>query len=135
MEFNITVPGIPVAKGRPKVSRYGTYTPKKTADYESYVEFCWASEYGNIKPSDKPLKVALVFFMPIPKNETKKNKEKIEEGTYHHTKRPDLDNMAKSVLDALNGLAYNDDSQIYSLTAAKFYDEFPRAEITLTETE
>ena len=44
MNFEITIPGNPVAKGRPRVSRYGTYTPKKTADFESYVEYCWAAE-------------------------------------------------------------------------------------------
>ena len=44
MNFEITIPGNPVAKGRPRVSKYGTYTPKKTADFESYVEYCWAAE-------------------------------------------------------------------------------------------
>lgn len=52
-----------------------------------------------------------------------------------HIKKPDLDNMAKSVLDALNGLAYIDDSQIYSLTLFKTYSEQPRTELMLEESE
>ena len=63
MEYKITIPGNPIAKGRPRVGKYGTYTPKKTADFESYVEYCWAAEYGNLKPSDKPLEVGIVFYM------------------------------------------------------------------------
>lgn len=103
MNFEITIPGNPVAKGRPRVSKYGTYTPKKTADFESYVEYCWAAEYGNIKPSDKPLKAEIIFYMPIPKSASKKVKTAMKNGETAHIKKPDLDNMAKSVLDALSG--------------------------------
>ena len=129
MNFEITIPGNPVAKGRPRVSKYGTYTPKKTADFESYVE------YGNIKPSDKPLKAEIIFYMPIPKSASKKVKTAMKNGETAHIKKPDLDNMAKSVLDALNGLAYIDDSQIYSLTLFKTYSEQPRTELMLEESE
>ena len=135
MNFEITIPGNPVAKGRPRVSKYGTYTPKKTADFESYVEYCWAAEYGNIKPSDKPLKAEIIFYMPIPKSASKKIKTAMKNGETAHIKKPDLDNMAKSVLDALNGLAYIDDSQIYSLTLFKTYSEQPRTELMLEESE
>ena len=50
-----------------------------------------------------------------------------------HTKRPDCDNLAKSILDALNGIAYDDDSQICSLSVFKFYGDEPRVEISLGE--
>lgn len=133
MKFEIYIPGTPVAKGRPRVSKYGTYTPKKTADFESYVEYCWAAEYGNIKPSDKPLNVSIVFRMPIPKKTSKKNRVGMVNGDICHTKKPDLDNMAKTVLDALNGLAYIDDSQIYSLTLFKTYSEQPGTHLIIEE--
>lgn len=133
MKFEIYIPGTPVAKGRPRVSKYGTYTPKKTADFESYVEYCWAAEYGNIKPSDKPLNVSIVFRMPIPKKTSKKNRAGMVNGDIRHTKKPDLDNMAKTVLDALNGLAYIDDSQIYSLTLFKTYSEQPGTYLIIEE--
>lgn len=135
MVFEITIPGNPVAKGRPRVGRYGTYTPRKTADYESYVEYRWAAEYGNIKPSDKPLKAEIIFYMPIPKSASKKAKIAMESGVTAHIKKPDIDNMAKTVLDALNGLAYVDDSQIYSLTLYKTYSERPGIYLKITESE
>ena len=37
------------------------------------------------------------------------------------TGRPDVDNYAKAVMDALNGIAYNDDSQVACLTSRKQY--------------
>ncbi len=133
MIYEITIPGTPVAKGRPRIGKYGTYTPKKTAMFESYAGYCWAAEYGHLKPIESPLDVSIVFYMPIPKSITKKAKEAIEQGKTKHIKKPDLDNMAKAVLDALNGLAYKDDSQIVSLTLYKTYSEQPRTEVKIME--
>ena len=50
-------------------------------------------------------------------------------------KKPDADNIAKSVLDALNGFAYNDDNQIVCLTVQKLYDTNARVEITIEKLE
>lgn len=135
MEYKITIPGNPVAKGRPRVGKFGTYTPKKTEDFESYVKYCWAAEYGSIKPSDKPLDVSIIFDMPIPKSASKKAKASMDIGETKHVKKPDLDNMAKAVLDSLNGLAYIDDSQIFSLTLYKTYSEQPGTFLKITESE
>jgi Holliday junction resolvase RusA-like endonuclease len=49
-----------------------------------------------------------------------------------HIKKPDADNVAKAVLDALNGLAFEDDSRIYVLNVAKRYTLVePRVEVTM----
>jgi Holliday junction resolvase RusA-like endonuclease len=48
------------------------------------------------------------------------------------TKKPDADNILKAVLDALNGLAYNDDSQIVSARIEKLYSDNPRVEIVIS---
>ena len=66
---------------------------------------------------------------------TKKNRKLIEEGKLHPTKKPDLDNVAKIVLDSLNGIAYSDDSQIVKLNVEKHYSENPRVEVTLYEVD
>ena len=44
-----------------------------------------------------------------------------------------LDNIAKAILDSLNGIAYKDDSQIVSMVVSKKYSNRPRVEITLKE--
>lgn len=49
------------------------------------------------------------------------------------TKKPDIDNITKCVLDALNGIAYHDDSQIVRLTVEKFYAQQPRVEVDICD--
>lgn len=51
------------------------------------------------------------------------------------TKKPDIDNLVKVVLDGLNGLAYKDDKQIVALEAAKGYEITPLTRVTLREVE
>ena len=57
----------------------------------------------------------------------------MDEGKISHTKKPDLDNLVKLVLDAYNGVLYDDDSQIISLSLSKMYSSTPGIEINITE--
>ena len=122
--FEFKIPGKPQAKGRPRVSRQGhVYTPKATREAEALVKF-----YGMTairKPIEDPLTMRIRFGMPIPKAFSKKQRQLIQNGLLHHCKVPDLDNLAKLVLDGLNGVAYVDDKQIISLICEKFYAEQP----------
>lgn len=129
----LTIDGVPVAKGRPRLGRYGTYTPKKTQEYEEYVKMCWVAKYGSIQPSEQSLEVNIVFYLPIPKSVNKKQRAEMLDGRIKHTKKPDIDNLIKSVLDALNGIAYSDDSKIIKVAAEKQYSEKPRTEIQISE--
>ena len=129
----LTIDGVPVAKGRPRLGRYGTYTPKKTQEYEEYVKMCWVAKYGSIQPSEQSLEVNIVFYLPIPKSVNKKQRAEMLDGKIKHTKKPDIDNLIKSVLDALNGIAYSDDSKIIKVAAEKQYSEKPRTEIQISE--
>ena len=94
---------------------------------------CWVAKYGGIQPSEQPLEIDIVFYMPIPKSYSKKQKAEILSGRLKHTKKPDIDNLTKSVLDALNGLAYADDSKIIKVAAEKQYSEKPRTELSIKE--
>ena len=49
------------------------------------------------------------------------------------TKKPDADNIAKAVCDALNGIACKDDSQVVDLTVRKHYSKFPRVQVFISE--
>lgn len=129
----LTIDGVPVAKGRPRLGRYGTYTPKKTQEYEEYVKMCWVAKYGGIQPSEQSLEVDIVFYLPIPKSVNKKQRAEMLDGKIKHTKKPDIDNLIKSVLDALNGIAYSDDSKIIKVAAEKQYSEKPKTEIQISE--
>lgn len=129
----LTIDGVPVAKGRPRFSRYGAYTPKKTQEYEEYVKMCWLAKYGSIQPSEQSLEVNVVFYLPMPKSVNKKQRAEMLDGRIKHTKKPDIDNLIKSVLDALNGIAYSDDSKIIRVAAEKQYSEKPRTELIIKE--
>ena len=73
----------------------------------------------------------IIFYFPVPKSTSKKNKELMLQGKIMHTKRPDIDNCIKSVTDALNNIAYKDDGQICAITAVKCYDGEPRTEVMI----
>lgn len=131
MIYEFTIEGVPIAKGRPRVCKNHTYTPQRTKDYESLVEWSWCMKYGNLKPSDKPIKAYIKFYMPIPKSYSKKKIAALIGKP--HTKKPDGDNLVKAILDSLNGLAFDDDSQVYMHTAEKVYGESPKAVVKLFE--
>lgn len=120
------VPGPPVPKARPRVTRFGhTYTPQKTVNQENKIREAFLLEKW--ESTDEPLALRIRAFMPIPTNLSKSKRKLI----FWHSKRPDADNIAKLVMDALNGLAYKDDGQIAKLKIEKFYSENPRTEIEI----
>ena len=123
--------GQPIAKARPRVCKHGTYTPKRTADYENLVRaICLEC---NPEPLEGHLRATIDFYMQIPKSRTKADKEKMGTGEIRPTPRPDLDNLIKSILDPINGIAYKDDSQVVEIVARKFYSDRPRAEVIIEE--
>jgi Holliday junction resolvase RusA-like endonuclease len=80
----------------------------------------------------EPIEINIMFYMPIPKYTAGKKKVLMLDGTFKHTKKPDLDNILKFAMDCMNKIVYCDDKQIYSATAEKQYAIEPRTEMTLT---
>ena len=120
------VPGKPIGKGRPRVCRKVTYTPKPTKDYENLVRQCYIAKYADKQPipAKIPLKVSIIANYPITQSMPKKQVKIIENGgafTVRPPKKPDADNISKIILDALNGLAYYDDNQVVTLRIDKCY--------------
>jgi Holliday junction resolvase RusA-like endonuclease len=138
LEVECTVPGKPFAKQRPRASRRGSfttvYTPKETIEYENLVKYSYFDQTGGIM-LDGALEADITGTFPIPKSVSKKQMSEMLNGGVYHTKKPDCDNMAKSVLDALNGVAYHDDSQIVKLHVSKQYGEIPSVKINLKQLE
>lgn len=130
--IQLVIPCTPVAKGRPRLSKWGAYTPKKTANYESYVQEIWMQQHWNKQPSQKPLQCDITFEFEPPKSYTKTMRKRCIEQIWN-VKKPDADNLIKAVTDALNGLAYVDDSQIVYMVVKKRYGEKARTVIEFTE--
>lgn len=126
MSFGISfvINGEPVAKGRPRFRNTGkfvqTYTPKKTLDAEKLVRQCFKDQHPEFeKPFEGPVMIDVHFHMPIPSSLSKKKQNELR--LKPHVKKPDLDNLVKTVCDALNGYVWKDDSQIYMIIARKSY--------------
>lgn len=131
-DIYFVVPGEVVPKGRPRFTRSGhAFTPKRTTDYETKVKAYYLTEYPYGKAFEsEPLEIILNVYMALPKSFSKKKKDHMLCYEFP-TKRPDSDNLLKSICDALNGVAYTDDSQIVSATVNKLWSEEAKAEITI----
>jgi Holliday junction resolvase RusA-like endonuclease len=135
MSVTFTVPGEPVAKARARVffnkraDRVMAITPTKTATFEQYVKLIAADYFTT--PFLCPLVMTVTVFKGTPKSLSKKLKVQAEEGILRPTTKPDCSNFLKSVEDALNGIAYRDDSQLVSVHVHKFYSDTPRTVVCI----
>ena len=126
--ITLTVLGKPIAKARARVTKSGfSYTPEPTVSYENLIKLAW-QESQQAKLPDVELSASLFFEFQIPKNKLSKFNKGV---CIPHTSKPDLDNLAKLILDALNGLAYTDDSQISFLQVSKIYSNEPKVIILI----
>src|SRR5262245_6721816 len=120
-----TVAGKPLAKGRVRFSSKGhTFTPARTVAYEGSLAAAAAAAMNGRPPATGPVAVTLEVHMPIATSWPMKKKKAAERGEVRPTGRPDLDNFAK-MLDALNAIVWNDDSQIVELSVFKRYSLMP----------
>lgn len=126
------VDGAAVGKGRPRVSTIGgrprMYTPAKTMAWERLVSEGAAGAMGSTMPSEQQWSIRICIFMPVPVSWPRRRQEAALQGLEHPGK-PDLDNVAKAVLDGLNGIVYRDDKQVTRLVVEKRYDLHPRTEV------
>jgi Holliday junction resolvase RusA-like endonuclease len=132
-----TVPGTPVAKGRPRSfvrgGHVGHYTPEKTVRYESLVAHEAAVAMGTASPVEGAVRLCVMAYFPIPASWSKKRQKAAMDGFEHVAKKPDIDNVVKAVKDGMNGVAWRDDCQVVSLVANKEYSDRPRVEVTFEE--
>ena len=136
-EIIFTVPGQPVAKGRPKVARRGKflthYTPEKTANYEGLV-----AHSAHIAMAGRPLisravSVELDIRLQIPQSWSKKKQQQAADGLIAATKKPDADNVEKGIFDGMNGVVWVDDVQVVQVAKRKRYAEIPGVVVIVRE--
>ena len=123
-QFIFTVYGEPRGKGRPRFNKNGhTYTPADTAKYERMVRAMFLSRYPRAEQigKDIPVRAKINAYYKIPDSAGKGKKQLMKAGLIRPTKKPDTDNIAKILLDALNGYAYHDDAQVVELEVKKLY--------------
>ena len=133
------IPGRVQAKQRPRfnVKNGRTYTPQQTVKYESYVKGCYIdymSQFGWL-PLQGAINAEIEVFIQVPKSDSKKLKQAKLSGEIRPLIKPDVDNLCKTILDALNGLAYDDDKQVVECTVKKYYGEEPSVCVKLKSLE
>ena len=134
MELQFTVLGRPRGKGRPRFGNGRTYTDKQTLEYERLIAASAtdAMRYWPEGVVSTPVSVRIVVYKGIPVSWSKTRRQRALMGGEIPGK-PDLDNVAKIVLDALNGVAYVDDVQVVKLSVSKLYSDDARIEVSVRE--
>ncbi len=130
--IKINVPGTPIPQARPRFTRTGhAYETSKCKAYKTIVAAAARAAMRGKTPITGPVYVYCDFVMPIPKGWSKAKKEDALNGAIQPLKRPDGDNLEKLIWDALTGICYNDDSQIYRWGGTKIYGDFPGVVVTV----
>lgn len=130
-----TIPGKVQAKQRPRFNGKFAYTQRETVAYENWVKTCYLEKYKGQKLLEKPLKVKITAYYDIPKSTSKKKQKMMLDNEIFPTIKPDADNIAKSILDSLNGIAYLDDKQVVKLIVEKYYATIANVAVMIEEIE
>lgn len=112
--FELILPVAAHTKQRPRFGRGRAYTPSGTRSWEEQLAWHFIEQHGRPR-LDGAVRVEL-YFGGVQTNQ-------------------DIDNLAKSCLDALNGIAFADDRQVVELVARKASGRTPRTAITITEVQ
>lgn len=122
----------PVPKGRPRFSRKSgfAFTPAKTRKAEESFT-ALAAEHRPSTPIEGAVQLVIAFAMPIPKSASKKDKAAMLAGDLLHTKRPDIDNLAKLVVDAMSEVFFVDDKQVNCLILSRGYSDMPGTHVIM----
>lgn len=139
MSIVFSVPLEPKGKGRPRFSRHGkftkVYTDQPTLDYESAIRLFASKAMGPQEPLEKPVSVYLYIRVSIPQSYSKSRKAACLNGSERPAKKPDIDNIAKAFLDAMNGTIYLDDTQVVELNIKKIYSAVAGVDVAIMETK
>lgn len=135
MTITVTVPGDPVAKGRPRFTRTGrSYTPAKTKKFENLVRLAYSMQHPDRDPAEGAIELTVRAYFSIPKSWSKKKQAEAATEQMKKISKPDMDNCLKAVQDGLNGVAWKDDAQVADTHTSKRYSTRPRVDIII-ETE
>jgi Holliday junction resolvase RusA-like endonuclease len=128
VKVDFKVSGEPQGKARPRFTSKGRpYTPQKTADYEERIGWAYRQAGGKLNLGE--VTVSVWAYFGVPRSKSVKKQNELLDGNIAPLKKPDADNIAKAVLDALNGVAWGDDTQVGTLIVKKQWGLEPRIEV------
>ena len=125
--WTVTVPGVPIAKERPRLTMRGgktvVFTPPRTRRWEAKIravtraDAMWAADPDGLLPFDGAVHVTLLFRLPMPKSWSAKRRGEMDGKL--HIRRPDVDNLIKAALDGMGDAYYSDDCVVARVTGEK----------------
>lgn len=132
-----SVPGPPQGKARARTVRGKggqtfSYTPDKTVLYENLIKVSYLQVTKKLFNNKEPINVRITACFEPAKSTSKKKRMQMLSGEIKPTKKPDIDNIVKCILDGLNGVAYRDDTQVIEVSATKIYAERPEVRVEIT---
>ena len=131
VEFTLNLE--PKSQQRPRFSKWGTYKSRTQAAHDAEMD-CQLFMYAPEKPLEGAVSVVFTAYMPIPRSTPKSVLKRILERLTPHTKKQDVDNLAKQLLDRMTALHFwHDDGQVWRLVAQKVYSDKPRWEVRVEE--
>ncbi len=135
MKYEFEVPGKVVGKERPRVNMYTgrVYTPNKTKEYETLIQQYFKISYPMAEMLEGRVYIDIIAYLKIPKGTSKAKTTQMLEGNMSPTQKPDVDNIAKSVLDAMNKVAFKDDNQVTKISVEKRFSQNEKVEIRIEE--
>lgn len=134
-ELRFTLPIEPKAQQRPRYSRWGAYKSKSQQAHDAELD-CQLLCHVPDSPLCGPVSVFFVAYMPIPASTPKRARARLTDGKTPHTKKTDVDNLAKMLLDRMTALHYwHDDGQVWELSGRKVYSDKPRWEVLVRQEE
>lgn len=139
MNLSFVVEGDAIPKARPRIVRVGrgvrAYTPGKTVNYEQLfgLRAMQAMKAAGMVATLAGVVVRLSIAVVPPASWGKRKTAQAIAGEILPTAKPDIDNVAKSVLDGLSGIVYQDDKQVIELSVRKHYAAAAAVQVHITE--
>jgi Holliday junction resolvase RusA-like endonuclease len=133
VHIEFTVSGTPQALKRHRTFRRGSLNIEVDPSAAAKQSFLMqALEHRPKEPLREALSVTMQFRFPRPKAHFRAKSLQLRPDAPHwHTSRPDVDNLTKFVMDALNGIFWHDDSCLARLEVTKQYGETPGVLVTI----
>lgn len=135
MYYEFEVEGTIVGKERPRVNMNTgiVYTPNRTKDYEELIQQSFKIKYPNFEQLQNRIAIEIIAYLKIPKSTSKKKIEQMISNEISPTKKPDIDNITKSVLDALNKFVFKDDNFVCKTIVEKRYAQIEKIFVKIYE--
>lgn len=135
MQYEIEIDEAITGKSRPRMNTCTgrAYTPTKTKNYEYLVRQLFVYKYPQFQPIEKRVKILIIVYFELPKQRSKLQEAEMLSNQISPTKKPDIDNIIKIILDAMNKFAFKDDTQVTKLEVEKKYARSPKVYVKIEE--